>query len=219
MATKPSHRPPRTGGAVRELRRRIVMNELAPGAVLTELALAEQLGVGQGAIREALLRLEGEGLVSRSGRQGTMVTNLDRATAEEILALRRRIEMRAAGRVVRGLGASDIAALHTLMAAMHDHAVAGDGWAMIESDTEFHLALFRPSGLAAMEAILARCIMHTHRFRLWAPWHNRPLARTAGRHAPILAAAEARDAAALEAAIGEHLDTIVETTANPEARQ
>ena len=49
-----------------ELRRRIVLNELAPGTVLTELALAAELGSSQGAIREALLRLEGEGLVVRA---------------------------------------------------------------------------------------------------------------------------------------------------------
>ena len=79
-----------------ELRRRIVLNELPPGSVLTELALAAELGSSQSSIREALLRLEGEGLVTRSGHQGTTVTDLHRTEAAEILGLRRRIEGRAA---------------------------------------------------------------------------------------------------------------------------
>jgi DNA-binding GntR family transcriptional regulator len=195
---------------LRELRRQIVLNELAPGAVLTELSLAARLGSSQAAIREALLRLEGEGLVARSGRQGTSVTPLDREAAEEILDLRRRMEVRAAPRVVRRAAAGDAAALDELMDRMHQAAAEDDVWAMVEADTQFHLTLFRISGLLAMEPILARCIMHTHRFRLWAPWHRRPLAQTAARHAPILAALSARDADGLAAALAEHLDTMVE---------
>ena len=187
------------------------MNELVPGTVLTELALATELASSQGAVREALLRLEGEGLVSRNGRQGTVVTPLDRQTAEEILDLRRRIETRAAHRVAHGAGTGDIAGLQRLFEQMQQDAADNDGWALIETDTNFHLCLFRLSGLLAMEPILARCILHTHRFRLWAPWHRRPLAQTAARHAPIIAALEARNGDALARTLADHLDTIVET--------
>jgi DNA-binding GntR family transcriptional regulator len=75
------------------------------------------------------------------------------------------------------------------------------------------LALFRASGLHAMVPILARCILHTHRFRLWAPWHRRPPIETARRHLPVLAALEAGDAAALVRELGTHLDTMVERSA------
>ena len=196
---------------LRELRRQIVLNEVAPGTVLTELALAARLSSSQAAIREALLRLEGEGLVARSGRQGTAVTPLDRDEAEEILDLRRRIEVRAALRVARRAGAGDVSALRQLLDDMHAAATAGDIWTMVERDTQFHLSLFRVSGLLAMEPILARCILHTHRFRLWAPWHRRPLEQTAARHAPILAALSAGDADGLAASLAEHLDTMIES--------
>ncbi len=94
---------------------------------------------------------------------------------------------------------------------MQRHAESHDTWRMIETDTEFHLTLFRLSGLLALEPILARCILHTHRFRLWAPWHRRPLHLTASRHQPILTALERADAGALTKALANHLDTIVET--------
>ena len=201
---------PRGQTIYNELRRRIVLNELGPSTVLTELALAAELASSQSSIREALLRLEGEGLVTRSGHQGTAVTDLDADAAEEILGLRRRIETRAASAVVRRLSSGDMARLLGLMEDMRQAARDDDLWAMVRADTDFHLGLFRIAGLHAMEPILARCIMHTHRFRLWAPWHRRPLTQTAERHVPILAALEARDAAALRQELERHLDTIVE---------
>jgi DNA-binding GntR family transcriptional regulator len=186
------------------------MNDLAPGTVLTELGLAADLACSQAMVREALLRLQGEGLVRRSGRQGTSVTDLDSETALEILDLRRRIELRGARRAVKRAGIGDISRLDALLDAMHRAAAANDAWALVEWDTEFHLALFHASGLHAMEPILARCIMHTHRFKLWAPWHQRPLSQTASRHEPILEALRDRDGTALTRELSNHLDTIVE---------
>jgi DNA-binding GntR family transcriptional regulator len=192
------------------LRRRIMLNDLTPGTMLTELGLATDLACSQSAIREALLRLEGEGLVRRAGRQGTMVTDLDADAAMEILDLRRRIEVRAARRIARRATAGDHDALLKLQDHMIAAAKANDAWALIEHDRDFHLALFRISGLHALEPILLRCIQHTHRFRLWAPWHQRPLLQTATRHQPILAALRSGEAATLSRALGQHLDTIVE---------
>ena len=196
--------------ATAEVRRRIVMNDLPPGSVLTELGLAADLACSPAAIREALLRLEGEGLVHRAGRQGTTVTDLDADTALEILDLRRRIELRGARRAVRRVTAGDLAGLGRIQAAMERAAEADDAWAVLEADMEWHLALFRISGLHAMAPILARCMLHSHRFRLWAPWHRRPLAETASRHLPILVALRSGDAGQLARELGAHLDTIVE---------
>ena len=61
-----------------------------------------------------------------------------------------------------------------------------------------------------MTPILARCMLHTHRFRLWAPWHRRPLHETASRHLPILDSLRVGDPARLARDLGNHLDTIVE---------
>lgn len=187
------------------------MNDLKPGTTLTELAEAARHGVSQGAVREALIRLEGEGLVARNGHRGTVVTPLDHDTALEILDLRRRIELRGATLATAKATADDHAKLGALIHRMQRNAEAQDPWALIETDTEFHLALFRLSGLLALEPILARCILHTHRFRLWAPWHQRPLHLTASRHQPILTALERADPDTLAKALADHLDTIVET--------
>jgi DNA-binding GntR family transcriptional regulator len=89
-------------------------------------------------------------------------------------------------------------------------AEAGDEYGLIELDTEFHLAIFRLAELRALEQILVRCILHSHRQKLWEPRHRRPLAETAARHDVLLELVKARDGEALARALGLHIDTIVE---------
>jgi len=192
------------------VKRRIVLNELKPGMVLTELGLAHELGCSQGPVREALLRLQEDGLVLRNGHRGTYVTPLDPEEAEEILWLRKRIEVRAAPRVARAVDPAALKRFSDLIARMKAAADAGDEYALIELDTAFHLEIFRLSGRRALEQILIRCILHSHRQKLWEPRHRRPLAETAARHDVLYEHLAARDGTALAAALGEHIDTIVE---------
>jgi DNA-binding GntR family transcriptional regulator len=195
------------------LKRKIVLNELKPGMALTELAVAADLGSSQGPVREALMRLQEDGLVLRRGHQGTAVTPLNTEEAEEILELRRRIEVSAAPRAVRAVDAATIGRLAHLRERMDAAAEAGDEYGLIELDTEFHLSIFRLAELRALEQILVRCILHSHRQKLWEPRHRRPLAETAARHDTLLDLVRARDGAALGRALGEHIDTIVEVEA------
>ena len=61
----------------------------------------------------------------------------------------------------------------------------------------------------ALEQILTRCTLHTHRSKVWAPGHRRPLIETARRHAVLVDRLAARDGEGLARALGEHIDTIV----------
>ena len=191
------------------LKRRIMMNELKPESALTELGLAKEIGCSQGTIREALLRLQEDGLVTRAGHRGTMVTRLDAEEAREILALRRRIEVRGALKAAPNVTDDALRRLHEVMREMESAARLDDAFALIEFDMAFHLTIFRLAGLDALEQILTRCTIHTHRSKLWAPGHRRSLIDTARRHAVLAERLAARDGAGLAAAIGEHIDTIV----------
>ncbi len=213
--------PKSTPGALvlGELRRQIILNELQPGTVLTELGLASSLGCSQAAVREALLRLDGEGLVLREGRKGTTVTDLDADAAVEILDLRRRIEVRAAPAVVRRVGNGELARLEAICRKMFEAAAEDDLWALVEQDMAFHESIFRISGLHAIQPILMRCILHTQRFKLWAPRHDRPLRKTAERHLPILKTIKERDGTALQRELRTHLDTMIEERDEPLPRR
>ncbi len=191
------------------LKRQIMLNELRPESALTELGMAREHGCSQGTIREALLRLQEDGLVTRSGHRGTMVTRLDPEEAEEILALRRRIEIRGALRAVQHVERGGLERLYAIQADMDAAAAAGDEYALIILDMAFHLTIFRLSGLDALEQILTRCTLHSHRSKLWAPGHRRPLTETATRHRLLIALLEACDGEGLSRAMAEHIDTIV----------
>jgi DNA-binding GntR family transcriptional regulator len=190
------------------VKRRIILNELTPETVLTELGLAHEIGCSQGPIREALLRLQEDGLVVRSGRR-TIVTRLTAEEADEMLALRRRIETRGALKAALHADGQALADLRGILAAMTEAAAEGDEYRVIEADKDFHLALFRLSGLDALGQILARCIMHSNRYKLWAPEHRRPLIETARRHDVLYERLAAGDGSGLAAALGSHIDTIV----------
>lgn len=209
MATQPTPLMRPREATYASLKRRILLNELKPETVLTELGVAQELHCSQGTVREALLRLQEDGLVLRSGRRGTTVTPLDPEEAAEVLALRRRLEARGALRAAAAATPQDIARLQGLIGAMDTAAADGDEYALIELDTAFHLGIFRLAGLRALEQILLRCILHSHRQKLWEPRHRRPLSRTASRHAPILAALQ-EGGEALARALTHHIDTIVE---------
>jgi DNA-binding GntR family transcriptional regulator len=191
------------------VKRRIMLNELRPEAVLTELGLAHEVGCSQGTVREALLRLQEEGLVTRSGRRGTLVTRLTPDEAQEMLALRRRLELKGAPRAARAVTEPALAEISAIARNMHAAAQAGDEYQLIEADKDFHMAIFRLSGLNALAPILARSILHSHRYKLWAPGHSRPLVDTAARHDVLLDRLAARDGPGLCKAMGAHIDTTV----------
>lgn len=191
------------------LKRRILLNDLKPETALTELGVAQETGCSQGTVREALLRLQEDGLVLREGHRGTTVTPLDADVAREMLALRRRLEMRAALRSAAAVTPEVIAQLEMVQGQMDSAAATQDAYRVIELDTEFHMAIFRLSGFRALEQILLRSILHSHRQKLWEPRHCRPLAETAGRHRSILSALQ-QGGDKLAAALGQHIDTIVD---------
>jgi DNA-binding GntR family transcriptional regulator len=161
-------------------------------------------------VREALLRLQEDGLVARSGHRGTSVTPLDPGAAEEILDLRKRLETRGALRAARAYTPEAGAELAALRKGMAAAAKRGDEYALIELDMRFHAAIFRIASPPVLEQILVRCMLHSHRQKLWAPGHRRTLARTAERHDALIGALEARDGERLAREIAHHLDTIVE---------
>jgi len=92
MDTKPEKTPSLTERAYKELEEMIVTLQLEPGSVLSEAALAAQLGIGRTPIREALHRLAREGLVMILPRRGILVSEINIRSQLKLLEVRREIE-------------------------------------------------------------------------------------------------------------------------------
>jgi DNA-binding GntR family transcriptional regulator len=109
-----------------------------PGAALREVELAGALRVSRGPVREALLRLEREGLVQSEWHRGTTVTALSAPDVAELHTLRGALETLAVDLVTQQ-GTSDLAPLHAVVDAMDR---APDAHTTVRLDVQFHDAVF-----------------------------------------------------------------------------
>ncbi|MCL6453899.1 MAG: GntR family transcriptional regulator [Alicyclobacillus sp.] len=125
-------------GVENVVRRMILLGELVPGERINEVQLAEQLGMSRGPVREALRRLQSEGLVTYHAHRGTFVTELSDKDAEEVYKLRALLEV---GAVRSGMNRVDAAVLGQLEEIVKRFEVAQsakDVGEMIQADIAFH---------------------------------------------------------------------------------
>lgn len=147
------------------LKRAILLRQLSPGMQILEQSLARDLACSQGTVREALIRLEGDGLVARRGYRGTLVTETSQAEAVEMVRVRLSVE-RAVARRIAESGIADTAPLSHLLAEMDAAHAAGDLYYGSELDRAFHTTLADAAGMGLLAPILHRCALHIHRFTL-----------------------------------------------------
>lgn len=210
IAVEPFLLGERKGNAVyRWLKRAILLREIAPGEALVEQAIARHLGCSQGPVREALLRLNEDGLVERRGYKGTIVSELG---VEEVAQMAKiRIELEAMGirLAARRFAPGDGERLRAILADMEAAFDDGDDYSLSELDRRFHLTVFRLSGLKGLEPILERCALFMHRFTFGNPDDEASPERPGEAHAALLAALEAGDPAAAAAASAEHIKRVI----------
>jgi DNA-binding GntR family transcriptional regulator len=125
-----------------ELKLAIIDLRLAPGEPLREAALAEQLGVSKTPIREALTRLEQDGLVETTSFKGAAATVYSRRDLEEIYELRELLEVAAVRRAAESMNDKDRARLEQVCAASRALRPAQDADRLSQLLTEFDQLLF-----------------------------------------------------------------------------
>ena len=144
---------------------KIVTLDLAPGSVLTESRLMQELKIGRTPIREAIQRLIAEGLVTHLHHRGMLVADLRAADVQQIYEFRAQIEGYAARLAASRMTSSALDELQRLHREM-DRAVAdADAESFITQDRRFHELLARGSGNRYVEAVLLN-IYNLH-LRLW----------------------------------------------------
>ncbi|UEM23784.1 GntR family transcriptional regulator [Skermanella mucosa] len=194
-----------------DLRRQIVKGALKPGETMLEITVAREYGCSQGTVREALMRLQEDGLVVRSGYRGTTVSVTGPTEAREMQFLRLHLETQGIRRAALLADDSLLARLSRVVDEMERVAEAGDEYALTELDCEFHLAIFARAGMPALDAILSRCLLHLHRLTLAEPGRTRPLLISARRHWDVVEALRTRDPETAVTAITHHINTVLET--------
>jgi DNA-binding GntR family transcriptional regulator len=192
--------------AVEALRARIVAGALRPGARVNQEDVAADLGLSVAPVREALRVLEQEGQVTYLPRRGYFVTELNIADLEEIYGLRALLEERAARHALPVLGADALQRVREAAAACVAAAEAGDVAAELAANRRFHFGLLDAPGQPHALRVIRLLWDSTEAYR--AMYYNSPEERRASldAHDAILAAATARDADTLVAALHDHRD-------------
>src|SRR3954466_13134139 len=124
------------------LRGMIIALELPPGSPLSRAALAGQFGVSSTPIRDALMRLEEEGLVDVFPQYATVVSRVDVRLAQQAHFLRQAVELEIVRALAISHDAAFIAGLNAAIARQQQFAKAGDFEKFMAADNEFHAQLY-----------------------------------------------------------------------------
>ena len=149
----------------KRLREAILYGELEPGTVKSQVALADELGVGRTPLREALRLLQSEGLVVGEPNRSVRISELTGADAEELYIVRIPMEVVAARLTVPSLKFADIADLEGYMAQM-DHFGRGRDWVGLRGPhSAFHRTLVSAAGPRIVKMI-STLADHAERYRV-----------------------------------------------------
>ncbi len=195
------------------VREQIVRGALPEGQPIRQDALANELGVSKIPLREALARLEQEGLIASQANRGYTVRPLSAGQAEEIYELRLAIEPDAAAHAAEHADdagrALTLAAFERLDAAAHN-----DLPAVAVCNRDFHTALVRAQGRDLTTGVVERLAVLAERYVIT---HLQPSGREDRAHLEhrhMLDAWMARDGAAVRMLMEQHLvATIVDLRA------
>jgi DNA-binding GntR family transcriptional regulator len=186
----------------------ILRGELAAGARLGEVELAERLGVSRTPVREALSRLAAEGLVEVHAHRGARVASFSHEDLDGIFDVRLALEPRATGRAATRVTDADLAALDDLAARMLAVGAPGpaqDLDALVPLNREFHARLLDVAAAPALSAALANVVHTPVVLRTFRTYDAASLARSLAHHAEIAAALRAGDADWASAVMRSHL--------------
>jgi DNA-binding GntR family transcriptional regulator len=147
------------------LRDMIISLALPPGSPLSRAALAEQFGVSSTPIRDALMRLDKEGLVEVFPQYATVVSKVDIGLAQQAHFLRQALELE----IVRALALNPdktlVTALNGIIALQQQFARAGNFAQFMATDTTFHQKLYDAAGKPELWVLVRSRSGHIDRLR------------------------------------------------------
>ncbi len=184
----------------------IIYSDLPPGSAVDEKSLAQRFDVGLAGVRDALARLENEGLVERQPRIGTKIAALGLRELHDVFEMRYIVEPMAAYIAAQRAEPSDIESLLHLSERYREIARTRNLRELVMVDQRFHRAVAAATKNAFLERQVA--ILTNSAMRFWYASASRlsDEARQANLadHVTVITAIEQRDSEAAERAM-KHL--------------
>lgn len=190
----------------KRLRMAIIHGEIPPGTRLVELHIAEEMGTSQGPVREALQRLEQEGLVERRARSATIVTEIPEESIHDLIVVRSLVERLAVQRAASRIAEAQLDQLRNLIEQMRASARQQDRRALEHLNLEFHFRLCQWSGNPLLPRLWLPISAQMQRLIVRRPAdHVVDLYGYVESHVPIVEALAARDGCLAAQTIEKHI--------------
>jgi DNA-binding GntR family transcriptional regulator len=195
--------------AYETIKKAILEFRLKPGDSLVEADLSKQLNISKTPIRDALSRLEKEGLVSKVPYTGTTVSPIDNRAVKELFELRAVLEGLSARKATDTLLPIE---LEQLQKNLIDHISALKIGNLIQAaalNRQFHTLIIKAAGSERLTAILANLDDHLQRYRVLSNTQRGKQSKSVEEHQIILNALRTRNSNDAESAMRAHLMSVV----------
>ncbi|WP_326836405.1 GntR family transcriptional regulator [Amycolatopsis rhabdoformis] len=205
----PKRAPSLADQAYATLKGWVVSGELEPGAVLSENDLARRFSISRSPLREAIRRLQDEGLLDISGPRGFTVPALSVEFVRQVYTVRRALEV-AAAQTATGIPPEDLAAMHVRMDRIGEAIGKGDLAPFNVADFEFHDLFVLNCGNPLLVNHIHRLRGHIQRTINWAGQFHEHTELAYKEHLAILEAMEAGDPHATGEAVDTHIRNVMD---------
>jgi DNA-binding GntR family transcriptional regulator len=193
--------------AYRQIKDLLLAGKLARDHLYSAQYFAEMLGVSRTPVREALLQLANEGLLTCLDVRGFKIREFTAKEIQDVTETRALIETHVIGQVAAEMPASDVRQLEQCLKSMTARARKRDGQGFMEADKEFHMVLARRCDNRHLLALMEHIRNHISIFGLQALRHPTRYDEVLREHAAILDALRRQDRSKAIQAMSHHLAT------------
>ncbi|MCQ2530481.1 MAG: GntR family transcriptional regulator [Lachnospiraceae bacterium] len=188
------------------LREAIITGDLKPGERLMEIKLANELGVSRTPVREAIRKLELEGLVIMTARKGAEVAPINEKDLKEVLEIRKSLESLACELACKNASAEDIVKMRVLNEAIEKAVKEEDIEEITKQDVDFHEAIYTTTKNDRLVHMLHQLKEHIFRYRFEYIKDMKNKEMIVEEHKKIIAAIEQNNAKAACKEIERHIE-------------
>ena len=193
------------------LRRAILRGELKPGERLMEIQLANKLGVSRTPIREAIRKLELEGLVLMIPRKGAEVAEITEKNLRDVLEVRCALEELAVQLAWERIDKRGIKELHTAADRFRDVLGSDDITQIAQADEAVHDVVFTATDNERLIQLLNNLREQMYRYRIEYLKKKECYPQLLGEHEAIISAIERHDKEKATRITGQHINNQVDT--------
>lgn len=193
------------------LRRAILRGELKPGERLMEIQLANKLGVSRTPIREAIRKLELEGLVLMIPRKGAEVAEITEKNLRDVLEVRCALEELAVQLACDRIDGSGLKELHEAADRFRNILDSDDITQIAQADEAFHDVIFTATGNQRLIQLLNNLREQMYRYRIEYLKKKECYPQLLDEHESIIHAIESQDKEMAMQITGQHINNQVDT--------